>query len=32
MGKIQIKQDKMLENVIISRTFHGKRLKKGNSL
>lgn len=32
MGKIQVKQIKMAENIIISKINHGKRLKKGNSL
>ena len=32
MGKIQVKQIKMAENIIISKSFHGRRLKKGNNL
>ena len=32
MGKIQVKQEKMMENIIVSRLNHGKRLKRGNSL
>lgn len=32
MGKVKVLQIKQAENIIISKTFKGKRLKKGNNV